>query len=291
MHAVVLAAGFGERLGDLSKKGPKALLPLGRVTVLDVVVTALWVEGVSCIHVVHNRRWSAAFKRWQKGLIWVPRSAERKDFPFLRLHDSGAIVPDDRRGSVGDLAWVLAKMKRLDGVLVACGDNVHEFSASALEVLRGETSAISVRSECELRPAVVAGRPSWVQVEAGKVSCIEDQEPDRATPWRFCGPAYLSAQDCKRTLEFAMLVEQAGIRADSLGALFDWLSEEGEVRAVKLGDHNEGMERTGRRCATTVLAARCRAGCHSQGSGIATRPYRTSYAHRIYSGSVQASSV
>lgn len=49
MKAMILAAGFGSRLGDLTRDNPKCLMPLGDKVILDYVVERLKRAGVSSL--------------------------------------------------------------------------------------------------------------------------------------------------------------------------------------------------------------------------------------------------
>lgn len=239
MHAVVLAAGFGERMRDLVKQAPKALLPLAGGTVLDRVVTSIWVDGITCIHVLHNAGWAAMFKRWKNGLRWLPQEGKKTGTPYIRIYNTGAYKPEHRRGSVGDLGWFLQRLSRRGGVLVVCADNLFRFTPEDLAELEGNgeaTSAITVRPEGKLRPTVLGANPSWVQVEAGLVTEVTDTAPERPTPWRFCGPAYLSDGGIGHLRDYAKFCETAGVLADTLGGFFDWLKDKEPVRAVKKDD-------------------------------------------------------
>jgi len=132
MHAVILAAGLGERMGSPLARRPKALLPLGRGCLIDKVVTAVWVPGITAIHVVHNDlimeweeprpknqgfgmqrhqlSWPREFKRWRKASRWSDEPGKNKGAPYIKLHNDGVHWPKDRLGILGDLWHVLKGM-------------------------------------------------------------------------------------------------------------------------------------------------------------------------------------
>lgn len=250
MHAVILAAGFGTRMGDLAAV-PKALLPLGSGCVLDVVVNAVWTEGVSCIHIVHNdavievldassakkvrNDWPKRFREWKRSLRWEYEVDRLR--PYIRLVNNGVQSEDGQGGSVWDLAAFLAKMpieKINDGILVACCDNLYPRLRIDFDVSR---SAITCRAVGDLEATVLQGNPSRVVLgEDGTVQRVDD-DGEVETPWRFCGPCYIARDDIPFVKEFAALVATAGERPDSLGELFQAMVDDGRsVQGLRLRD-------------------------------------------------------
>jgi len=235
MHAVVLAAGFGSRLGAAGMATPKPLLPLKRGVVLDAVVTSVWVPGITCVNVVHNDHrsrkrghWPRLFRRWKNGVSWSPEPGKNREAPYIKLSNNGVHDERLRNGAVGDLAFAIRGEEH--PLLVVCGDDL--FKDSQLEELKGETSSIVVRSTERLHALVLDGNPSKVRVDAGKVFEIGPDVPD--TPWRYCGAMYIAAKDMGFVKEYAETWKKADVIPDALDGLLDSMVADGrEVRAVK----------------------------------------------------------
>lgn len=259
MHAIILAAGFGDRMGELGRR-PKALLPLGNGCVLDKVVESLWVDGINVIHVVHNDAvleweeknaggfpvrkrldWRREFKRWVKNLRWEPEEGRNREFPQLRLHNSGVKHREDLRGAVADLAHVVRKVgpPRNGGFIVACCDNL--FRHPYLDKLTGsdsglvgdQPSAITCRHVSDLDPSVLASKPDSIRWSPRGMAGILKTS---VTPWCFCGPFFLSRRDVPFLLEYVDYHDRSGERADSIGEFFAALCEDAQVRMVRVRD-------------------------------------------------------
>lgn len=274
MQAVVLAAGFGTRMkGDLSWL-PKALLPLRPGCVLDHVISSIWVPGVTAINVVHCDRivehesvpapgqnfgrrqvehWPKLFKNWKRSVRWTPDIGSRREPPYIKLHNDGARDEETRRGSVGDLAWVIRhrmdRSKIEDGILVVCCDNlfVSPHLGRLAPVTGRDMSAITCRHEGDLHRTVLAGNPRRVPVTevflgdpgdsrliGHSVSSLGNAD---VSSWRFCGPAFLSAGDIPFLLDYADYHERAELKADDLGAFFTSLAEDKPVSVTAVVEH------------------------------------------------------
>ena len=64
MHAIILAGGYGTRLGAIGKTTPKALLALGGTTIIDMLLARLARIGIADALLVTNARFHAAFEAW-----------------------------------------------------------------------------------------------------------------------------------------------------------------------------------------------------------------------------------
>jgi len=238
MQAVILAAGWGTRIGELGEVTPKPLLPLGRGCVIDSVLTSLWVEPVTQIRVVHNNHrsrvagsWPKRFKTWAQSVRWTPEPGHNPEHPRIRLINDQVQDPEQKIGSVGDMAFAVRKNSRRDlPIVFACGDDI--YSNSHLEELAGEGSAIVVRNVNDMDPLVESAKPSRVDVKAGMVDEVGLGAEN--TPWRFCGPLWLAGEDMGFLLEYADIWQKAGVVPDSIGEFIEALVSSGRpVRAVK----------------------------------------------------------
>jgi dTDP-glucose pyrophosphorylase len=114
-HALVMAGGFGRRLGDRTRITPKPLLPVGDRPLLDHVLTALEDSGIGHVHIsVH---YLAAQIR-----AFVAGRENRADIKFIE--------EEQPLGTAGALAW-------LDGlipgqILVVNGDVLTRVDLAAL---------------------------------------------------------------------------------------------------------------------------------------------------------------
>jgi glucose-1-phosphate thymidylyltransferase len=116
VRAIILAAGYGTRLGELGKRTPKALLPVAGRPVLGHLLEHLARIGVQEGLLVTNARFDEAFRAWHAG----------SDHPVaVDLLCDGSTEPDNRLGAVRDLALGLERVPEDEAVFVTASDNLY----------------------------------------------------------------------------------------------------------------------------------------------------------------------
>lgn len=112
MKVIVLAAGYATRLYPLTLNLPKPLLQVGGRPMLDRVLESLAGVGAEQTYVVTNAKFAPHFGAW---------AAERPDVAVI---DDGTTSEDDKRGAIGDIAFVLEEAGVDDDLIVVAGDNL-----------------------------------------------------------------------------------------------------------------------------------------------------------------------
>ena len=178
--ALLLCAGYGTRMGPLTSTIPKPLLPVAGKPILDYLVDQLSsLDGLAEIHVVSNARYVEAFRAWaaeQRRQIG-PRG------PDLKVHDDGSTTNADRLGAIGDLEFVLERVGRPRGALIAAGDNIMRFALEPLwrAFISGEHSYVLGLEEREpeklRRTGVLELRPD------GRVQRLHEKPDDPPSTW------------------------------------------------------------------------------------------------------------
>jgi glucose-1-phosphate thymidylyltransferase len=142
LRALLLAGGYGTRLGALGREGPKALLPLGGRPLADHLLSGLRsVPGLEELVVVTNARFVRALEGWAEA------ARTRASFPVRVLHD-GTSDPEERLGAVGDLGFALERMEPTGNLMVLASDSLPGFP------LRDFARELSRRPRAELLLAV-----------------------------------------------------------------------------------------------------------------------------------------
>ena len=120
MQALVLAAGWATRLGDLTGGGPKHLLPIGCRTPIDLVVDRLVaVPSIERVTVITHDVAFPAFVEW---------ATTRTDRLPVTVISDGTKSLESRLGSIGDMAFFVREMEPNDDLIVVAGDNVFDFN-------------------------------------------------------------------------------------------------------------------------------------------------------------------
>ena len=118
MKAIILAAGYATRLYPLTINTPKALLTVGKETILDFIVKEInTIPDVDEILIVTNDRFYNQFNNWNTCI---------RDIPIKVINDN---TTDDtnKLGAIGDIQYVIDKENIEDDVLIMASDNIFTF--------------------------------------------------------------------------------------------------------------------------------------------------------------------
>lgn len=220
MRAVLLAAGFGTRLGVLGTERPKALLEVaGRPAIEACAAAVEALAEVDAVDVVTNERFYPAFEAWRSARVCTKR---------VRLWNDGARVPHARRGAIGDLAWWLERARPDAPVLVLGADNVFDFSLAPL----------AARAQRE--PTVVLYDVGSAE-RVSRLASVELDGEDRIVRFVEKDPAPRTTLACVALygLPAASLGEVGAYLAqggapDNLGYFVEWLHRRRVVRGLRL---------------------------------------------------------
>lgn len=120
MKALILAAGYATRLYPLTRHYPKPLLKVGGRPIIDYIVEKLRdIPECDGIFVVTNSRFIGKFRQWKK------HSALRRRIEVI---DDLTTSNENRRGAIGDMAFVIKEKRIADDLLVIGGDNLFDGS-------------------------------------------------------------------------------------------------------------------------------------------------------------------
>jgi glucose-1-phosphate thymidylyltransferase len=217
---LILAAGFGTRLGSLGEAQPKGLLDVaGRPAIEFAVTAAESLPGVRAIDVVTNDRFHGAFAEW---------AAQRPCAKPLRLWNDGARSVEDRLGAIGDLRFWLARERPREGLLLLGADNVFDFSLAPL-------------AEWARREAVVALCDVGSRERVSRLASVEVDAEQRIVAFVEKDPAPNDTLACvalyglpNSTLGEVERYAAEGGAADNLGYFVEWLHRRRVVRGLRM---------------------------------------------------------
>lgn len=184
MKAMVLAAGFGTRLGDLTRTTPKCLMPLGKGVILDYVVAGLKRAGVDSL--VINLHYLADQVR--------AHVAHRGDYGIsVKFSDESEIL-----GTGGGVQHARSLLEGDDFFLVHNADVYTEVPLMDLVAAHqqsvGAFATLAVMQRVTKRPLLFteSGQLSGWQGGDGAVVTVKDQQQGR--PWAFSGIQVVDAK-------------------------------------------------------------------------------------------------
>jgi glucose-1-phosphate thymidylyltransferase len=137
LRSLVLAGGYGTRLGALALNRSKVLLPVAGRPVVDYLLDRVCeLPDLHEIVVVTNQRFHGDFVEWA--------SASSRVVPIRVLND-GTSSAEDRLGAVGDVLYGIENAGIDDDLLVVAGDNLCDFDLRKMAtVLQTKGSVVAV---------------------------------------------------------------------------------------------------------------------------------------------------
>ena len=221
MNVIVLAAGYGTRLGPLGRDRPKGLLQLGGQSLLGHLLAGLTeLPGPLDIHVITNRRFLPAFTKWAD-------EHERRFSAVPTILDDGTHSPDERLGALGDLSFALEHAGYDRDVLVMVTDTLFGFSLG--DFIR----EFDQRSDAEVLLAIQEEKDWNVLRRRGVVTLAADgrvtrfqEKPDEPCSSSTALPIYLLRSTMLyRVSEYL----RTGGDTDAPGYLIEWLVDRAHV--------------------------------------------------------------
>ena len=225
VNLLVLAAGYGVRLGPIGERTPKALLEVGGEPVIEHVVKrfAPLAPGRRPV-VVSNSKFAPALNSWREDLIGRHPQID----PWLI--DNGSTAPENRLGATGDICFAIREASLLgDDLLVVGSDNLfshpqREFVAFARNKPATIATATLDSEEEVKRFAAVTNTPD------GRVLSFEEKPANPQTRNAGTMLYHLSAKVLPLVDEYLT----GGGDPDRAGDLFAWLGSKIDTYACPL---------------------------------------------------------
>ncbi|MBI4353748.1 MAG: nucleotidyltransferase family protein [Candidatus Omnitrophica bacterium] len=224
VSAILLAAGYGTRLYPLTRTRPKALLPMGREVVLDVIFRALAeVPRLSQTVLVTNHRFAPDFQHWGR----------KRPYRF-ELVDDGTSTPETRLGAIRDVLVGWQRLPETDDVLVVGTDNLFTGSLEPMVRFAWTKSPSATVAVARVSQAKEASRFGVIEMEVdGRViRCLEKPAHPPCLTVGLC--LYYFPSSCRTRME--AYVAQSG-SGDAPGYFIEWLAAREAVYATVM----EGM--------------------------------------------------
>ncbi len=122
MRALILAAGFGTRMGELSITTAKPLLPVADKPIAEHLADDLFATGrISDLTVITNEYYNEQFVAWEK-----------RYGRGLRLINDGVLSNETRLGAIADIRYTTDIIGTGEALFIMAGDNLFEFDFSEI---------------------------------------------------------------------------------------------------------------------------------------------------------------
>ena len=116
MKAIILAAGYATRLGELTKNQPKALLKIKNKGIIDYICEQIdQIDEINDIYVISNEKFYNNFIEWSKNVNYKNN---------ITILNDGSTTDENKLGAIGDIVFAIDEMKIDDDILVIAGDNL-----------------------------------------------------------------------------------------------------------------------------------------------------------------------
>jgi glucose-1-phosphate thymidylyltransferase len=223
LRAIVLAGGFGKRLGPLAKEVPKPLLPLRGKPAIDHILVKLLEAGVEEVVVSTNLKFEIQFETWL-------RKAKLRN---VRIEVEPSKTEEEKFGAIGGIARMLKQLHK-DDYFVVAGDNVftdslHEMAAFFREIKKSVVAGYYAANLTQLKLG-----SSVTTDSKGRIMLFEEKpvNPDLSKPVGACIYT-LPHSALLRTREYV----DEGMNADEPGRFISWLCEREDVYMYVLKGH------------------------------------------------------
>ncbi|UCF04380.1 MAG: nucleotidyltransferase family protein [bacterium] len=210
MQAVILAAGFGERLRPYTERVPKALLEVGGRPVIDHLLDFLFpTPDIETIHIRTNGLYYPLFKDWLRGCEYMGK---------VELSTNGVNTPEGKLGAVGDIEDFCSRKRIQEDFLVAAGDNIFGFSIQEFLDFCSDTEGdVVVVTETRSKKALKEG--GVVRLTSNGRIIDFEEKPQKPKSNMLALPFYrLSAESIPFLRKYLM----GGNDRDCIGSFFTW---------------------------------------------------------------------
>jgi len=229
MNALILAAGFGTRLGQYSGGLPKQLVPIHGRPVVEYIVRKLdMTPEVNDIYLLTNEKFIVNFEDWLSQMD--PKPTKR-----ITLLNNNKSSNEERNGSVGDILYGMNQVPQAEneGLLVIQGDDLTPgFSLSefiqSYQALDEMLIIGHKKSKEEIRNTFGAIE---IDPDTNRVTAMDEKPLEPKTDLANGGYYLFSPEAIQKTHEYRLelLKEHTDntpdqpFYLDNTGKLFDWL--------------------------------------------------------------------
>lgn len=223
MKALILAAGYATRLYPLTRNYPKPLLPVAGKPIIDHIAAKIeTLGGVEEMIVVTNSKFAGLFEKW---------AGARKEGVPVSVVDDLTSTPEQRRGAIGDIHFVVGKKKPADDLLVIGGDNLFDSGLEEFSKFAVLKSPFVTIGAYDIKDRKKAGKYGVVSLDAGRVSDFQEKPAHPVSALVGMCLYHLPASKLKLVDEYL----KEGNKKDAVGFFIEWLRQKEDVFCFVFG--------------------------------------------------------
>jgi glucose-1-phosphate thymidylyltransferase len=216
MIALILAAGFSQRMGEITHSTPKTLLKVGSTTILDNIINKLnKIDVIEQIYVLSNQYYYNRFADWEK-----TNSGKKETI----LINNGVTKPENKKGFVGDLLDFI-RMNNKDDLLVIAADNLFDFDLNSIVDFFYLKKAITFGLIDVKDPKKLIGWEAVTLNKHNKITTIETASEDSKSSLTTFGLYIFPKNKLPPLLTFL----KNNKNLDSAGEFINWLTKNNTV--------------------------------------------------------------
>jgi glucose-1-phosphate thymidylyltransferase len=210
MKAIILAAGYGTRLGQVGENLPKGLITYKNTTLIGHVIAELENIQIEEVVVVTNAKYFEHYREWSK-----------KQPIKINLVNDLTVSSDQRLGALGDLKYAIEQAGFIgQNIMVLPSDTYFEFPLNRfLETIKISPDEFAVIVK-EMDPEIIKNRLGCAKIsEDNKI--IEFVEKPENPLWPFgVMPFYYYPANVVTLIE---RYKSEGNSLDAPGSIISWL--------------------------------------------------------------------
>src|SRR3989338_6051834 len=138
MKALILAAGYGTRLGEVTKHSSKILLDIAGKPMINYIIEKIEeLSEIDTIYIITNNKFYNDFVDWKENIHCL------KPIEIINnLTNHNA----EKRGTIGDLHYAIKEKNINDDLLVIGGDNLFSFTLEEMYIYfsKNQTTVLGV---------------------------------------------------------------------------------------------------------------------------------------------------
>ncbi len=215
MKAIILAAGYGTRLGDVAKDFPKAFMKINNKPIINYALDRInEIPEIDKIIIITNNKFFSVFEEWKSQVL--------QEKPIVIVNDN-TNSNEERLGALGDLIFAFDAENINNDILVLASDNLFDFNLREFSEKNRDSVGVY-----ELSKEIIKNKYGVVEIdENGKMIGFQEKPEIPKTNFASTG-IYLFK---KETIPLIRKYAKEGHSLEGPGKLLEWLYKEKDVYA------------------------------------------------------------